>query len=144
MGSYALGLLITDRTYKAGKYTGREAAIIATGFSTVSVTFMIVVARTLELMDIWLTYFFLTLAVTFLVTMITARIPPLATIPDTYFPGVEPRPEEKVTSGRLRAAWREAGVTLSSAPSLPKNIWLNLRDGVVMAMQILPSIMSVG
>lgn len=144
VGSYALGLLITDRTYKAGKYTGREAAIIATGFSTVSVTFMIVVARTLELMDIWLTYFFLTLAVTFLVTMITARIPPLATIPDTYFPGVKPRPEEKVTSGRFRAAWREAGTTLSLAPSLPRNTWLNLRDGVVMAMQILPSIMSVG
>src|SRR5699024_8985112 len=40
VGSYSLGLLITDRMYQAGRYTGREAAIIATGFSTVSVTFM--------------------------------------------------------------------------------------------------------
>lgn len=144
VGSYALGLLITNRLYRGGRYTGREAAIIATGFSTVSVTFMIVVARTLDLMQMWLTYFFLTLVVTFVVSMITARLPPLSTFPDEYFPGVEPRPEEKITEGRLRAAWREAGRTLAAAPKLPVNVWQNFRDGVVMAMQILPSIMSVG
>lgn len=144
VGSYALGLLITNRVYKGGRYTGREAAIIATGFSTVSATFMIVVANTLDLMDMWLWYFFLTLVVTYVVTIIVVRLPPLSRIPDDYYPGVEPKPEEKVTSGRFRAAWREAGQTLETAPSLPKNTWFNFRDGVVMAMQILPSIMSVG
>ncbi|KPC97712.1 Nucleoside recognition [Geobacillus sp. BCO2] len=47
VGSYSIGLLITNKVFKEGKYTVKEAAIIATGFSTVSVTFMIVVAKTL-------------------------------------------------------------------------------------------------
>ncbi len=144
VGSYALGLLITDRVYKSGRYSGREAAIIATGFSTVSATFMIVVAGTLDLMHMWLTYFFLTLAVTYLVTVVVVRLPPLSRIPDEPYPGVEAKPEEKVTSGRFRAAWAEAGEALKTAPALPKNTWSTFRDGVVMAMQILPSIMSVG
>lgn len=144
VGSYALGLLITNRVYKGGRYTGREAAIIATGFSTVSATFMIVVANTLDLMDIWLWYFFLTLVVTYVVTIVVVRLPPLSRIPDEYYPDVEPKPEEKVTSGRFRAAWGEASETLKTAPSLGKNTWVNFREGVVMAMQILPSIMSVG
>ena len=40
-----LALLITNRVYKEGKYTTKEAAIIATGFSTVSATFMIIIAK---------------------------------------------------------------------------------------------------
>ena len=64
VGSYALGLLLTNRMYTGGRYTAREAAIIAAGFSTVSATFMVIVAKTLGLMDIWLWYFFGTLLVT--------------------------------------------------------------------------------
>ena len=78
VGSYSLGLLITNRVYREGRYTGREAAVIATGFSTVSATFMVVVASTLDLMGSWLTYFWVTLLVTFAVTAITVRLPPLA------------------------------------------------------------------
>lgn len=77
VGSYSLALLITNRVYMEDTYTKKEAAIIATGFSTVSATFMIIVANTLDLMDHWLSYFWITLFVTFLVTAITARIFPL-------------------------------------------------------------------
>ena len=45
VGSYSLALLITNRVYKEGKYTTKEATIIATGFSTVSATFMIIIAK---------------------------------------------------------------------------------------------------
>ncbi len=144
VGSYSLGLLITNRVYKEGKYTAREAAIIATGFSTVSATFMIVVAKTLDLMDHWLLYFFFTLVVTFVVTAITVHLPPLRSIPDTYYPGATPQPEEKVTKHRFRIAWREAKATLAETPSLGRNLWLNFRDGLLMAASILPSILSVG
>lgn len=45
--SFAVGLLITNKAYLSGEYSAKEAAIIATGFSTVSVAFMVIVARTL-------------------------------------------------------------------------------------------------
>lgn len=144
VGSYSLGLLITNRVYKEGKYTAREAAIIATGFSTVSATFMIVVAKTLDLMDQWLLYFFFTLVVTFVVTAITVHIPPLRMINDDYHPEATPQPEEKVTQNRLSTAWRQAQETLRATPSLGVNLLTNFRDGLLMAASILPSILSVG
>jgi nucleoside recognition membrane protein YjiH len=144
VGSYSLGLLITDRVYQSGRYTAREASIIATGFSTVSVTFMLIVAKTLDIMHLWLPYFFLTFAVTFAVTAITVRIPPLSRIPDDYFPGAMPQPEAKVTGNRGAAAWNEALTALKTAPRLGRNVLDNIRDGLLMSMAILPSIMSVG
>ncbi|WP_109474556.1 YjiH family protein [Ornithinimicrobium cavernae] len=144
VGSYSLALLITNRVYKEGRYTAREAAIIATGFSTVSATFMVVVANTLGLMGHWNLYFWSTLVITFLVTAITVWLPPLRTVPDEYYPGATPDPEQKVTGGRIRHAWTEAGHTVARAPGLARNIWDNLKDGLVMAMAILPSILSIG
>ena len=144
VGSYSLGLLITDRMYQSGRYTGRESAIIATGFSTVSVTFMLIVAKTLEIMHLWLPYFFLTFGVTFLVTAIVVRIPPLSRIKDTYFPTATAQPEQKVTSRRMATAWSEAMGMLDTAPRLGANIWANFKSGVLMSMAILPSILSVG
>ena len=144
VGSYALGLLLTNRMYRSGRYTAKEAAIIAAGFSTVSATFMVIVARTLGLMDVWLWYFIGTLAVTFAVTAITVRIPPLRTIPDEVYPGQTHHPEQPVDRDRFTVARRAAEQTLAEAPSLGRNVWLNFRDGLMMVMQILPSIMSVG
>ncbi|WP_153730486.1 YjiH family protein [Sporosarcina obsidiansis] len=144
VGSYSLGLLITNRVYKEGKYTAKEAAIIATGFSTVSATFMVVVAKTLDIMSMWNLYFWLTLVVTFIVTGITVRIWPLASMKDEYYEGSTPQPEMKPTGSRFAAAWDEAMETVSNAPGLMKNIWINVKDGLMMAMAILPSILSIG
>lgn len=144
VGSYSLGLLITNRVYKEGKYSAREAAIIATGFSTVSATFMVIVAKTVGIMDMWNLYFWLTLIVTFIVTAITTRIWPLNRIKDDYYEGSVPQPEAKPEGSRFTAAWNEAQETVKQAPSLGSNIWENLRDGLLMAMAILPSILSIG
>lgn len=144
VGSYSIGLLITNRVFKEGKYTIKEAAIIATGFSTVSATFMIVVAKTLDIMNIWNAYFWVTFIVTFIVTAITVRIWPLSKMSDSYYQDMEGDVEVIIKKDRVKTAWKEAMVTANESPSLGKNIWDNLKDGFVMTMGILPSIMSVG
>jgi nucleoside recognition membrane protein YjiH len=143
VGSYSIGLLITNRIYKEGKYTKKEATIIATGFSTVSATFMIVVANTLDLMHIWNLYFWLTFLVTFIVTAITVRIYPINKMSDNYYTEIG-FPEEVIKGKRIRHAWKEAMITAQNAPTLKENIGGNVKDGLVMAMGILPSIMSIG
>lgn len=144
LGSYSLGLLITDRMYKNGSYNGREAAIVASGFSTVSATFMVIVAKTLDMMEHWTAYFFLTFIITFVVTAITVRIPPTSRIPEDYFPGTTPHPEKEITGNRFKAAWREAKLELNDAKPLRKVLWTNFRDGLIMAVQVTPGIMAVG
>ncbi|MGB9839207.1 YjiH family protein [Thermovenabulum sp.] len=142
VGSYSIALLITNKVFKEGKYTIKEAAIIATGFSTVSATFMIIVAKTLKLMDMWNTFFWVTFIVTFLVTAITARIWPLSKKQDEYVG--TPNPEKEVSGNLLAIAWEEALKSASEAPNILENIVKNLKDGFRMATSILPTIMSVG
>nr|WP_232345687.1 YjiH family protein [Paenactinomyces guangxiensis] len=143
VGSYSIALLITNRLFKEGKYTIKEATIIATGFSTVSATFMIIVAKTLGIMQYWNLYFWVALIVTFLVTVITVRIWPISGKSNAYMTEKgEPEPESK--KGLLKKSWKEAMQAVEHAPPLAKNVWSNFKDGFVMTMAILPSIMSVG
>lgn len=144
VGSYSLALLITNRVYKEGKYTGKEAAIIATGFSTVSATFMIIVAKTLGIMDYWLLYFWLTFIITFIVTAITARIWPLSKKPDTYYNDQEGDVEKTVTQDRVKTAWAEGMAAFDKAPTLLQSVIDNIKDGVALAIAIGPTLMSVG
>lgn len=143
VGSYSIGLLITNRVFKEGKYTVKEAAIIATGFSTVSATFMIVIAKTLDIMSYWNLYFWVSLVVTFLVTAVTVRLWPLSRMSDEYYEG-KGDPEKVIKEQFWRHAWAEAMAAARGALPIGRNIWENLRDGFIMTMGILPSIMSVG
>ncbi|POZ54327.1 hypothetical protein LYSIN_04198 [Lysinibacillus sphaericus] len=144
VGSYSVGLLLTNRVYMEGRYTAKEAAIIATGFSTVSATFMVVIASTLDIMPHWNTFFLVSLVVTFLVTAITARMYPLRSMKDEYFAGSTPMPEKIVMQNRFKEAWRQAMVAVEQNPPLAKILWMNLKDGLVMAMAVMPSILSIG
>lgn len=144
VGSYSLGLLITNRVYKEGLYNKREATIIATGFSTVSATFMIIVANTLGLMPHWNLYFWGTLVITFIVTAITAWLPPIVNESTEYYNGQEGEPEVEIVGSRLKTAYAEALKKNATTPSLAKNVWDNLRDGLEMTIAILPSILSIG
>ncbi|MBM7836859.1 nucleoside recognition membrane protein YjiH [Alkalihalobacillus xiaoxiensis] len=147
VGSYSVGLLVTNSLYKQGIYSFREASIIATGFSTVSVTFMVVIANTLDLMSIWTTYFIVSFIVTFAVTAITARIWPLSTMKDDYYPGSEPQKEALQKLGfstRMKKAWNEAIDTAATNRSFFKEAFKSLKEGLVMTMSILPTIMSIG
>ena len=137
-------LLITDELYMKGAYTKKEAAIIATGFSTVSSTFMITVASTLGLMDRWNLYFWSTLLITFTVTAVTVRMYPLNRFPDEYREGVQPQPEHPVTKRRIHTALDTALTAAEQSGSLLKCIWKTFLSGLQMACTIVPSILSVG
>lgn len=144
VGSYSLALLITDKVYQDGKYNGKEAAIIATGFSTVSATFMIVVARTLGIMDQWLLYFWLTLAITFIVTAITARIYPLSKKPSEYYLNQPGDPEEQVVGNRFQTALNEGMTAFKNSPTVIESVTDNLKNGINLALSIGPLLMSIG
>ncbi|ALM57786.1 YjiH family protein [Staphylococcus equorum] len=144
VGSYSIGLLITNKVYKNGGYTHKEAVIVATGFSTVSATFMIIVANTLGIIEHWNLYFWFTLAVTFIVTAITVQLPPIRFEKNTTYQNQPYKEEKRRNIPLLKESWLEAKLAVKNADSLIGNVRENLRDGVVMTIAILPSIMSIG
>lgn len=140
VGSYSVALLITNRVYLQGQYSAKEAVIIATGFSTVSTAFMVIIAKTLNIMSFWMIYFWSAMIVTFIVTAITARIPPISTM-DNH----NSLPELPLTvRERLIVAFETGINTAQSSGSLWRVLWLNLRDGIEMAASIVPSILAIG
>ena len=140
VGSYSIGLLITNRVYLQKQYSAREAIIIATGFSTVSAAFMVIVAKTLGLMEFWNLFFWSTLVITFIVTAITARIPPISLFDDNV-----DRPDLNHERGKRLAAAFDLGLSTSRrATDLKHILWSNFRDGLIMAAAIVPSIIAVG
>lgn len=140
VGSYSIGLLITDRVYKLGQYSHREAIIIATGFSTVSATFMIIVAKTLGLMSHWNFYFWSTLIITFTVTSITVYLPPISLFSNK---AKDPLPEPP-KGGKFRHA-AELGIEqYEKNTNVLKLIWMNLKDGLAMSSVVAPSILAIG
>jgi len=101
---------------------------------------MIIVAKTLNLMSMWNLYFWLTLLITFTVTAITVRLPPLSRMDDETT-----HQEAPVANGqRLTRAWQESLTAAESAPGLLRSVAINFKEGMLMTMSILPSILSVG
>ncbi|MFB0918266.1 MAG: YjiH family protein, partial [Clostridiaceae bacterium] len=144
VGSYSIALLITNRVYREGKYTTKEAAIIATGFSTVSATFMVIVANNLGIMNMWTTYFAVTAIVTFIVTAITARIYPLRNKSNDYYKGQKGEIEQDVKGNKLTAALEIAKDVADEAPSLWESTKTNFIDGIKLAINMAPSLMAIG
>lgn len=143
VGSYSIALIITNNMYRQGKYSAREAAIIATGFSTVSATFLLIVAKTLNIMEHWTLFFWVSLLVTFMATAVTARLWPLCSLPETYFGG-KADPDTVYTGERFKRAWETGIKVAGSTDPLIKMCADNLKAGLNMAFAVIPSITSVG
>lgn len=143
MGSYSLGLLVTDECLRKQKYSQRDAVIIATGFSTVSITFMIVVAATLGLANNWGYFFISTLSTCFLVTAISAWLPPIRNL-STQTTQDNCAKHHVPKGGLLSKAYAEAQTRINSNPSIFYLIKINLINGLKMVSILVPSVLSVG
>lgn len=143
-GGYALAVLVTNSFYKRGIYTAKESVIVATGFSTVAISFLLIIANALGLTEYWNLYFFTCFFVTFSVTAITARIYPISRIPDTYYD--KPAPACPVQDGTVLSQAMEQGVSAAQKAdpflTLVKNYYLG--DAIGMGCTVTASILSIG
>ncbi|HSW40867.1 MAG TPA: YjiH family protein [Acidobacteriota bacterium] len=142
VGSFSVAIYLTNKLYTANKYTNKEACIIMTGFSTVSVTFMIIVARTAGFMEMWNFYFFSTLIITFTVTALVVRMWPITGLDDSYRDGKGDKEVE--TPGNLFLCAVRAGLkSASETKPLHQNLWENFKGGIVMCFTLSPCIASI-
>lgn len=84
IGDGTLGVMLTANQYEGGYYSKREAAIIATTFSAVSITFSIVVLAQVDLMEYFGAYYLLICLIGFACAIILPRIPPLSRKKDEF------------------------------------------------------------
>ncbi|MCL6269879.1 YjiH family protein [Sansalvadorimonas sp. 2012CJ34-2] len=144
LGDGTVGTLITARQYEKGYYTGREAAIIATTFSVVSISFCIVVVNFVGLPHMF-PYFYLTVVCTCLIIgLVLPRIWPLTSIPDKYHPEadstvVDNNGQQLSLVSGLQLATQKAG----SAPGPVKLLQIGLFNAFDIWLVFIPVIMVI-
>ncbi|PPA69722.1 YjiH family protein [Jeotgalibacillus proteolyticus] len=84
LGDGTIGVLLTNKQYQDGHYSKREAAVIGTTFSIVSITFSIVVIETIGLGSYFVPFYLTVALAGFVAAIIMPRIPPLSMKKKTY------------------------------------------------------------
>ncbi|MDH5344628.1 MAG: YjiH family protein, partial [Gammaproteobacteria bacterium] len=146
MSSAPVGVMITIQQYLGGYYTAREAAVIATNFSVVSVPFALLVAKTVAV-DHRFPEYYLAVVLTGLVTaMIMPRIWPLSRFPDTAYNRLHPMREAE-TSGNgslFREALALAAHRARSAPPLGEQFRVAAGHILDIWFGLVPAVIAVG
>lgn len=85
LGDGSIGVLMTSKQYEEGFYSKREATVVATTFSAVSITFCLVVISQVNLAHMFLPFYLVVSFAGIVAAIIVPRLPPLSKVPDTYY-----------------------------------------------------------
>lgn len=99
LGDGTVGVLLTSKQYEDGFYTKREAAVIGTTFSLVSITFSLVVIDTVGLSHMFLPFYFTVTVASLVAAIIMPKLPPLSKKEDHYFDGTPKVNDEAIPAG---------------------------------------------
>ncbi|OLS35269.1 YjiH family protein [Bacillus sp. MRMR6] len=146
VGDGTIGVLLTTKQYEDGYYTKREAAVVATTFSVVSITFTIVIAQYLDLGEYFMHYYATIIFAGLVAAVIMPRIPPLSRKPDTGYEGTEFKVEDDIPAEFTPARW---GLNLAvkkaqKNTSVSKTVKEGLGNVLDMWMGVLPIVMAIG
>lgn len=105
LGDGTIGVLLTSKQYEDGYYTEREAAVIATTFSAVSITFSLVVIAQVNLTHLFVPFYFTVSIAGVLAAIIIPRIPPLSRKSNKYLVDKHKGNSEKIPKGYSSLTW---------------------------------------
>lgn len=146
IGDGTLGVMLTCNQYEGGYYSAREASIIATTFSAVSITFSIVVLAQVDLMKYFGIYYLLICAVGVVCAIVCPRIPPLSLKPDSYLVKDRAIPED-IPAGFSSSS--EYGLHLalkrvSEHKGIGEFFSNGMKNAVGMWFGVMPVVMAIG
>ncbi|NFQ37029.1 YjiH family protein, partial [Clostridium sporogenes] len=146
LGDGTIGVLLTSKQYEEGYYSEREATVIGTTFSAVSITFCLAVISQVKLSHMFVP-FYLTVCLSGIVAAILIpRIPPLSKKPDTYLNGGESKNSEVLPEGYTPFTWGlEKAVAKAKSNTDATNFIKNgLKNVLDMLLGVTPVVMGMG
>lgn len=146
IGDGTLGVMLTCNQYEGGYYSSREASVIATTFSAVSITFSIVVLAQVDLMQYFGLYYLIICLIGVACAIIVPRIPPLSLKKDVYLV------EGKAMAEKIPAEYKstsEYGMALAlercaEQKGIGHFFQNGMKNAVGMWFGVLPTVMAIG
>lgn len=146
IGSGVCGAFLTISQYETGCYTAREAAVIITNFSVVSISFCSAIAQHLKIDSVFIPYYLTVVAAGLVCAVITPRIWPLRSMPDTYNPECGKTVSESAPPdiSKLRWGYHLAVKRAAGAPGLKGFLTKGLSTAFDLIANTAPILMAFG
>ncbi len=145
LGDGTIGVLLTSKQYEEGFYTEKEACVIGTNFSLVSVTFSLVVIDTVGLSNMFLPFYLTVTIACIIAAIVIPKLPPLSRKKNVMITGksTEDNKEEKLDTGIKNAT--DKALNRVKDIKVVKSL---LKDGssniIEMWVCVLPIVMTIG
>ncbi|ATG77186.1 MULTISPECIES: YjiH family protein [Pseudoalteromonas] len=147
LGDGSVGILMTARQYEDKYYTQREAAIIGTTFSAVSITFCLVVIGQVKLEYLFAPFYLTVCLAGVVAAIIVPRLPPLRFKKDVLIDGSKPDANAELVPTGKTLFGHSLDVALAKADKAPGFVG-TVKEGVHNALDmvfaVLPVVMAVG
>ncbi len=147
LGDGSVGILMTSKQYEAHYYTQREAAIIGTTFSAVSITFSLVVISQVKLEHLFIPFYFSVCLAGIAAAIIVPKLPPLRWKKDIYLDGsLRDKNDEKTPEGFNILSWgiEQALLRAANASSVKETFKDGLKNVLDMVFGVIPVVMAMG
>ncbi|MDG3085410.1 YjiH family protein [Vibrio hannami] len=147
LGDGSVGILLTSKQYESKFYTQREAAVVGTTFSAVSITFSLVVLAQVNLEQHFLAFYGAICLAGIVAAIIIPRLPPLSRKKDTFIDGTSPSSEQDLLpQGYTTFGWgfKLALDKASNIKSTKKVFSEGIENAVDMVFGVLPVVMGLG
>ncbi|WP_372762229.1 YjiH family protein [Pseudoalteromonas sp.] len=147
LGDGSVGILMTARQYEDKYYTQREAAIIGTTFSAVSITFCLVVIGQVKLEYLFAPFYLTVCLAGIVAAIIVPRLPPLRFKKDVYIDDSAPDVNAELVPAGKTLLGHSLDVALTKAhqaPSAKNTLKEGIHNALDMVFAVLPVVMAVG
>ena len=144
LGDGTIGVLLTSRQYEEGFYTEREAVVIGTTFSLVSITFSLVVINTVGLGHLFVPLYLTVTVASLIAAIIMPKLPPLSRRKDVLYDGSLPTKEEDNRDHSVRQGWNLALQKADSQNFIQCVLIDGSKNVLDMWLGVIPVVMAVG
>ncbi|MFK7825960.1 MAG: YjiH family protein [Oligoflexales bacterium] len=145
IGDGTIGVLLTNKQYIEGMYTKREAAVIGTTFSLVSITFATVILSQVQLQSLFPQFYLTIFLAGIAAAVISPRIYPLNRIKDEYIDGtIRVKKIEKTECSKFYEALRQATSKASKNQGTARLMTEGIHNVLDMWLGVLPTVLCFG
>ncbi|MDD1780857.1 YjiH family protein [Enterovibrio sp. ZSDZ35] len=147
LGDGSVAILMSSKQYEQGYYTEREAAVVGTTFSVVSISFSLVVIAQVGLEHMFVPFYLTVCLAGFVAAIVVPRLPPLCWKKNTLVNGEEKTFEhEALPEGETLFSYGvKSGIERAShIRSLSDVLKEGLENAADMVFGVLPVVMAIG
>ncbi|MBR9726493.1 YjiH family protein [Shewanella intestini] len=147
LGDGSVGILMTNKQYETNFYTQREAAVIGTTFSAVSITFSLVVISQVKLEHLFVPFYLTVCLAGVIAAIIVPKLPPLSRKKDRYINNTERKGNDELVpegKGVIAWGWHLALTRAENAGGVKRLLSEGIKNAVDMVFGVIPVVMAIG